>query len=100
MVGALVVAAVTAVGLFDAPTGAQEAGPVVVPIPVEGSVRNAEQRISDDGDVVVFESTSVLESGDEFTRVLVHDRSAGTTWPVPESRGAPGAATEGAVTTS
>lgn len=53
---------------------------------VDGSVRNAEQRISDDGDIVVFESTSQLDDGTEFTSVVVHDRTVGDVRRMPESR--------------
>lgn len=81
----------SAVGAFGAPTGAQQVGPAVTPIIVDGSTRNSEQRISDGGRVVAFESTLTRPDGTVFTRVMVHDRSTGASWAVPESRDAGGA---------
>lgn len=81
-VGALVAAAVVAVDLVGAPSGAQEASPTATQIPGVGT--NADQAISDDGRIVVFEET--VDSGVETTsRVLIHDRSDATTIAVPDA---------------
>lgn len=80
--GALVAAAVVAVDLVGAPSGAQEAALTLTAIPGVGV--NADQSISDDGQVVVYEETTLDQSGVPATRVLIHDRVSGATTGVAE----------------
>jgi HYDIN/CFA65/VesB-like, Ig-like domain len=77
-----VAAAVVAVDLVGAPSGAQEAEQVLTPI--TGTGVNADQAISDDGRIVVYEETTIVDEA-AVTRVLIHDRVAGTTIGVPDA---------------
>ncbi|MFN3254891.1 MAG: hypothetical protein ACE37B_04290 [Ilumatobacter sp.] len=70
----MTVAAIAAVGVFGAPGGAQEAVSSVLPIAAPGV--NGEQRLSADGNVIVFESAQ-SDAGVASTSVRIHDRVTG-----------------------